>query len=314
MRLRLLGTAAGGGAPQWNCACPQCVRLRIGGDGRTQDCVTVSGDGRTWHLLNASPDIRVQLLAAPELAPRPPRVTPLTSVVLTDAELDHTLGLLSLREAGELRIFATPAVLATFDTAFPVRALLGAYAPVVWQELGEQPIELAGGLTVAAVPLGWKRPKYEQAAHADPASVVALRLTDAATGAVVVYAPCVAQWCAELDAALAGAACLILDGTFFAFDEMARRAGAVAGRQAAMGHLPMQESLPHLARHPGLRVIYTHLNNTNPALSGDSAQAAQVRAAGAEIGADGQLLTFPGGPRQTGGAGDSTPTSTEDAP
>lgn len=293
MRLRLLGTAAGGGAPQWNCACPQCVRLRVGGDGRTQDCVTVSGDGRTWHLLNASPDIRVQLLAAPELAPQPPRVTPLTSVVLTDAELDHTLGLLSLREAGELKVFATAAVLATLDSAFPVRTLLGAYAPVTWQELGAQPAQLAGGLAVTAIPLGRKRPKYEAAADADAAAVVALRISVPATGAAVVYAPCVAEWTEELDAALAGADCLILDGTFFAADEMATSTGAAAGRQAGMGHLPMRESLPHLARHPGLRVIYTHLNNTNPALSGDSAHAAQIRAAGAEIGVDGQLLTLP---------------------
>jgi pyrroloquinoline quinone biosynthesis protein B len=291
MKVRLLGTAAGGGAPQWNCACVQCVRSRVAGGGRTQDCVAVSGDGQAWHLLNASPDVRSQLLAAPELAPQPPRRTPLRGVLLTDAELDHTLGLLSLREASALTVYATATVLAALDEAFPLRALLGAYAPVAWQELAGEPVELAGGLAVTAIPLGDKRPRYA----AQPADVdgwaAALRVRDTTTGSVLVYAPCLARWDTAFDAALVGADCLLLDGTFATADELPARAGAgTTTTQAAMGHLPMADSLPHLAGHPGLRVIYTHLNNTNPVLSGDSLQAALVQAAGAEVGADGMLL------------------------
>jgi len=293
MKVRLLGTAAGGGAPQWNCACVQCARIRMSGGARTQDCVAVSGDGRAWYLLNASPELRAQLLATPELAPAGVRETPLRGVLLTDAELDHTLGLLCLREASALTVYATVTVLATLDSAFPLRAMLGAYTPVAWQELAaDRAMALSGGLTVTAIALGTKRPRYVAGGSAGGGWVCALRVHDAQTGGVLVYAPCLARWDEAFDAALDGADVLLLDGTFATEDEMTVRTSATTtASQAAMGHLPIAESLPHIANRPGLRVIYTHLNNTNPVLSGDSPLAARLRAAGAEVGADGQLIT-----------------------
>src|SRR4051794_495349 len=136
MRVRILGSAAGGGAPQWNCACAVCQDARGAGRDRTQDTVAVSGDGAAWYLINAGPDIRSQILRTPELAPGPRlRQTPLSGVLLTTAELDHTLGLLSLREAVRLTVHATPAVSAALATAFPLRPMLAQYTDLHWRAL-----------------------------------------------------------------------------------------------------------------------------------------------------------------------------------
>ncbi|MEJ3744915.1 pyrroloquinoline quinone biosynthesis protein PqqB [Actinomycetes bacterium KLBMP 9797] len=289
MRVRLLGTAAGGGIPQWNCACAGCARARGTSAARTQDCVAVSGDGRSWYLLNASPDLRAQLLAAPELAPGPGRrETPLCGVLLSTAELDHTLGLLTLREARELAVYGTAAVLDALAGPFPVRPMLDHYTAVSWHTVAPgTPVPLRGGLAATALPVGAKPPRYAPATGGD--WVVAYRITDQRTGAALVYAPCLpAIDDAFLDAA-AGAAYAILDGTFLHEDEMVRATGG--GRTAtAMGHLPITASLPRLAGLTGTTVLYTHLNNTNPvaAASGDG----HLTAAGAEVATDGRLITL----------------------
>lgn len=268
--MRLLGTAAGGGAPQWNCACVQCGLMRQRGEQRLQECAAVSGNGRDWYLLNASPDIRAQVLGTPELAPRqgpPPddsrpalptrpaelqganpggRQTPLRGVILTDAELDHTLGLFSLREAESLDIYATEAVI---DALGPIASFAGWRWHAV--KCGE-PVELPG-LTVTAFPLPDKRPKYVSNVDGE-GWVVGLRLLDPR---VIVYAPCFGAWTPELDEALHGAEIAVIDGTFRTADEM----------PAVRGHLPISESLPRLAAHPGTAFRYTHLNNTNPVLT-----------------------------------------------
>src|SRR5260370_15263572 len=121
MRVRLLGTAAGGGLPQWNCACAMCARSRRDGIGRTQDCLAVTGARRRWYLVNASPDVRAQILGAPELAPGPGlRETPVSGVLLTDGELDHTIGLLMLREGSRLDVYGPGPVLDALRDSFPV--------------------------------------------------------------------------------------------------------------------------------------------------------------------------------------------------
>lgn len=293
MKALVLGTAAGGGLPQWNCACAQCARARRDGAHRTQDCLAVSANGERWYLVNASPDIRAQLLAAPRLAPGPGRrETPIAGVLFTDAELDHTIGLLALREDTRLDIYATDPVLRALDGAFPVRRVLDPYGAKTWHTVtAGAAVALDGDLRVTAVPLGAKRPRYTERDRpgARPDWVVAYRFEDGATGGCLVYAPCVADWAEPLDGALAGARCALLDGTFFHDDEMTRATGS--GRTAtAMGHLPIGETLPRLAGRPGLRVLYTHLNNTNPVLDPGSAERAAVTAAGAEIPADGQLI------------------------
>ncbi|MFG1995043.1 MBL fold metallo-hydrolase [Actinoplanes sp. NPDC048988] len=316
MRVRVLGSAAGGGCPQWNCACETCRRGHV----QSQDSVAVSGDGRAWYLINASPDIRTQLIATPELRPGPGlRETPLRGVLLTTAELDHTIGLLSLREATSLIVYATSAVTTALA---PFRALLAAYTNAEWRDLLTD-LTLDGGLKVQRTTVGTKRPRY--AAHLPGDDwVSALRLSthpadgahpaggvrpssgagpaggvcpsndagaaggvcpsngaDSAGGAApapgegrhpeFVYATCLPAWTAEFDGFIAGADEVLVDGTFATEDELARMTGR-AGSAAGMGHLPMADSRPHFARHPGTRFRYGHLNNTNAATGPDVAE------------------------------------------
>jgi pyrroloquinoline quinone biosynthesis protein B len=274
VRIRFLGTAAGGGLPQWNCACAGCAAARRDGLRRRQDTLAVSGDGRGWYLLNCAPDVD---LSVPELRPGPGlRETPLRGVVLTSAELDHTLGLATLREATSLPVYATAPVLA----ATPAVALLDHYTRVERHPLRcAEPVTLDGGLTLTAVALGAKRPRYAAAGPDAPDWVVALRLTDG--GAAMVYAPCLAAW----SPGLGDADLLILDGTFFHDDEFRRHTG-VDRTARQMGHLPIAESLPLLG---GRRCLYTHLNNTNPAARPGSAERDLLRR-GAGVAPEGGLL------------------------
>ncbi|MGZ3140762.1 pyrroloquinoline quinone biosynthesis protein PqqB [Lentzea chajnantorensis] len=290
MKAVLLGTAAGGGFPQWNCACALCVRARSGElPARSQDCLAVSADGTRWWLVNASPDIRTQLVACALLNPGPgPRETPVRGALLTDAELDHALGLLTLRGGTGLAVWAPGPVLHALRDRFDLRSVVDGYAPVDWREVTTAEVEL-DGLRVTAVPISGKRPKYARSSTVEGDWVVAYRFADPVTGGVLVYAPCLAHWPDGFDDVVAGADCLVLDGTFHAASEMGTATGSGSG-QAAMGHLPITASLPRLRRFPAVRRIYTHLNNTNPVLDPDSPEAAQVRAAGVELPPDGTVL------------------------
>ncbi|MGV9246390.1 pyrroloquinoline quinone biosynthesis protein PqqB [Streptomyces sp. NPDC003710] len=294
MRVVLLGTAAAGGFPQWNCACALCTAARDGKlPSRSQECVAVTGNSRDWWLLNASPDLRTQLASAAPLRPGPaPRDTPVKGVLLTDAEADHAMGLGVLRGGADLKVYAGPPVLAALA---PLRAVLGRYTGWEWADaLTDGGFVLAGGLVVTAHTVGTKAPGYVVGAAADEPWVIAYRIEDLATGGVLLYAPCVASWSQALDDLLATADCALLDGTFYAADETS---GAVRGEavQAAVGHLPVagaQGSLPHLARHPGPRRIYTHLNNGNPLLDPASAARRRVTDAGVEVLEDGAELVL----------------------
>ncbi|MFE9428714.1 pyrroloquinoline quinone biosynthesis protein PqqB [Kitasatospora sp. NPDC006697] len=259
MWIRILGTAAGGGLPQWNCGCAECTAARRTGAGRSQDCLAVSGDGQAWYLVNASPDLRTQLLSAPELAPAPgTRDTPLRGVLLTSGELDHTLGLLTLREAALLTVHATAPVREALARAFPVGPLLAAYTEVGWHTVRPgEPLALAGGLRAEAFTLGGKRPRYAAGLAGSTDWVVGYRFTAQHGSACAVYAPGLAEWSPAMDRAVEQADLVLLDGTFAAPDEFGRRT-------AGMGHLAVADSLPRLARRPGPRYLYTHLNNTNP--------------------------------------------------
>ncbi|MGI5440092.1 MBL fold metallo-hydrolase [Streptomyces shenzhenensis] len=152
MILRVLGSAAGGGSPQWNCGCPVCTAVRSpAGLARTQSSIAVSADRRRWFLINASPDIRAQIEAFPGLHPHGDRTTPLEAVLLTDAELDHTLGLLLLREARALLLYATPAVHETLSAGSGILRTLERYCPVDWRTVtpGAR-LALADGLSCRA--------------------------------------------------------------------------------------------------------------------------------------------------------------------
>jgi pyrroloquinoline quinone biosynthesis protein B len=280
----LLGTAAGGGFPQWNCACRLCT---AGLPPRTQDCLAVSADGTGWYLVNASPDIRTQILATPELAAGPgARDTPLRGVLLTDAELDHTLGLAMLREGAGLTVLAPDSVLTALRDDFPLRGMVSRYGDWTWL-----PVEggcRLGGLSVTAFPVSAKRPKYVRS-EVDGPWVVAYRIEDP-TG-VLVYAPCLATWPDGFDDLVTGADWVILDGTFYSAGELTEGVGGTG--QRAMGHLPIAGpggSLARIAAHPGPRWIYTHLNNTNPIVDSASPEHATLRAGGAEAPPDGTVL------------------------
>lgn len=282
MIVRFLGTAAGGGLPQWNCGCPSCQTTRATGAHRTQDTLAVSGDGAAWYLVNASPDLRAQLLAAPELAPPPgTRDTPVRGVLLSTAELDHVLGLPMLREASELAVYTSGTVLTALHN---VRSVLAAYTEVHWHRLDEgQPVALAGGLEVRRWTVGSKRPRYATDAG-DGEWVSALDIVDG-RGARLLYATCLGEWTDAVAELVDAADCAVLDGTFATGTELVD----VTGRSSsAMGHLPIEHSLAAV-RSRTTRILYSHLNNTNP-LAGAGPGAGKLD--GVEIAVDGLTLVL----------------------
>ncbi|MFE0461258.1 pyrroloquinoline quinone biosynthesis protein PqqB [Kitasatospora sp. NPDC058965] len=299
--MRILGTAAGGGLPQWNCGCPPCERARASRSGaaadgwRTQESLALSVSPGTWYLVNASPELRAQLLAAPELAPPPgTRDTPVRGVLLTDGELDHTVGLFALREGAELELHAPAAVLAALGEQFPLRALLAPYGAVRWHPLASERFLLDGGrLAVTVLPIGDKRPRYARESTAPGPWVVAYRFEEVATGAALVYAPSLAHWPPGFDRWLAGAGCVLLDGTCWTDDELVLATGGTGATATAMGHLPISGPGGSLARFrdcPAEHRLYTHLNNTNPLTDPASAAAAELRLSGVSVARDGQVI------------------------
>lgn len=290
MKVLLLGTAAGGGFPQWNCACRMCT---AGLPPRTQDCIAISADGTGWYLINASSDIRAQILAAEQLAPGPgSRETPLRGALLTDAELDHTLGLTMLREGAGLRVWAPATALHALQHDFPLRDIVSRYGAWTWHEIS--PAFEVDGLQVSVLPISDKQPKYVRSTVDGP-WVVAYKIADPA-GGTLVYAPCLKTWPPEFDSFIADATCVVLDGTFYSPDEMssATAKGVDTKAQHAMGHIPISGptgSLAHIARHPGKRFIYTHINNTNPILDSASAEYRTVLRGHAKAAMDGTELT-----------------------
>jgi pyrroloquinoline quinone biosynthesis protein B len=296
MWVRILGSAAGGGFPQWNCACPSCRAVRDGSRparARTQSSVAVSPDRRRWFLLNASPDVHAQLAAFPALHPADgSRSVPLEAVLLTDAELDHTLGLLLLREARGLVIHATEA---THDTLYEGTGLLrtlDAYCPVTWRPVVPGvDVPLGGGLSYRAfdVPTT-KRARF--GTGEEKGRVVGYRLTDERSGRALVCLPAVQELTAGVCEQLDGCACLLVDGTCWDDDELIRLGmGTRTARE--MGHLPIGGpggSLEQLARLDVERTVYVHVNNTNPILLEDAAERRLVEQHGMEVAVDGLEL------------------------
>lgn len=294
MWLRVLGSAAGGGSPQWNCNCPVCAAVRSGAaPARTQSSVAVSADRRRWFLINASPDVRTQIEAFPDLHPRDDRRTPLDAVLLTDAELDHTLGLLLLREARGLRVYATPAAHKTLCDGSGLLRTLERYCPVEWRAVVPgADVPLADGLSCRAfdVPTT-KRDRF--GTGVDHGRVVGYRLTDG-RGGTLVYLPGVQALTPAVRAEIAGCDCLLIDGTCWRDDEL----GPAATTSREMGHLPLHGPDGSLAQLPALRdcltaaggvrrTIFVHMNNTNPILLADSPERRAVEDRGMEVAVDG---------------------------
>ncbi|MDN3293875.1 pyrroloquinoline quinone biosynthesis protein PqqB [Streptomyces ficellus] len=296
MLLQVLGTAAGGGLPQWNCACPGCAGARAHPERRRRHAsLALRADEGSWYLVNATPDLGEQIEGCRELWPGPgPRDTPLAGVVLTDAELDHTLGIARLREADGFEILATPPVRTALLGLIRLGDTLGPYTRVTWRELGgkPQPLTAGGTVEIQAVPVSAKRPRYAAGTgEDDPAWVVALRLRETATGRTLVYAPALAAWTEEFQYAVEDADRVIVDGTFWDDDEPVRT-GISAKTATGMGHLPITGPHGTAGRLAALRArcLYTHLNNTNPLTDPDAPQHAVLAGQGLGVAADRMVI------------------------
>ena len=295
IRVRLLGTAAGGGLPQWNCACANCRAARAGQfAARTQSGTAISANGEHWFLINASPDLRGQIEAAPALHPKntTPRNSPVAGVLLTNADLDHVLGLILLREGGPLPVLATEAVRETLSGPLAFESLLGSFCGVHWENARADfsPLRLRdhspAGLSARAIFLPGPPPRFAKNISARDGHSVAFQVTDE-RGARLLVAPDVAAITPELQRALDESDAVLFDGTFWSDDELGRIAPH-ARFAHEMGHLPVRDgSLRVLEKISARRKVYTHINNTNPILANDSPERAQVESAGVAVGEDG---------------------------
>jgi len=215
-------------------------------------------------------------------------------VLLTDAELDHTIGLLVLREGTPLDIHATPPVSQALNQSFPIQKILSTFAPFCWNEVNAPRSFMLDGGKIEVTPFrtGAKRPRYASGLDSEGDWVIGYRFEDKSSKGVLVYAPAIEQWTEALESQLAGAQCVLIDGTFWAEDEM-ERAGIGSYTASQMGHVPISGaggSLERLAACRPQRAIYIHINNTNPILDETSAEYGQVVAGGAEVGRDGMEI------------------------
>jgi pyrroloquinoline quinone biosynthesis protein B len=310
LRAIVLGSAAGGGFPQWNSAGPGCMRARAGDPAarpRTQTSIAVAADGGRFVLFNAAPDLRAQILATPALAPRPAagavRDSPIAAVALTGAEIDTIAGLLSLRERHAFAVYGTAQSLAVLaenpifkalDTALvPRRALLPGTPQALADGAGD-----ALGLVIEAFAVPGKVPLFAERGGADPGraeegETVGLRIaTVAEPDRALFFVPGCAAMTPALATRLRGADCVLFDGTLWRDDEMIL-AGAGTKTGARMGHMSISGPDGVIAAFRALgvkRKVLIHLNNTNPVLLADSPERAQVEGAGWDVAQDGMEI------------------------
>jgi pyrroloquinoline quinone biosynthesis protein B len=299
MRIKVLGAAAGGGFPQWNCGCPNCRDVRSGALAAkplTQECVAVSPDSERWLLLNASPEIRSQIESFPALHPRGPRDSPITAIVLTNGDLDHCLGLLSLRESHPLVIYATERVRRGFTEGNVLYRTLQRFpGQVTWRALEPGREADLFGLAVEAMPAPGKPPIHlEGSGEADPGDNIGLLIRDRRTGKRLAYFSAAAAVTPAMRAALDDADCVFFDGTFWTSDELITL-GLGDKRAEQMAHLPVgggDGSLRALAGVRAAKRIYIHINNTNPLLRPGSPERKEAEAGGWEIAYDGMEVNL----------------------
>jgi len=304
--IRVLGSAAGGGFPQWNCGCANCRGVREGkipAVARTQESVAVSDDGEQWFLLNASPEIRAHIESFPPLHPREPRHSGIQAILLGNGDLDHCLGLLSLRESHPLVVYATDAVRRGFTEGNALYRTLERFpGQVTWRVLAPGRVEPLrgtsdrdGGLEVQAMPVPGKPPVHlDGRVPRQAEDNVAFRIRGRRSGRVLVYASAVGAVTDAVRRALAGADCVFFDGTFWTADELPAL-GLGDKRAEDMAHVPVGGpggSLSALADLTAGRKIFIHLNNSNPMLRDDSPARAAVEAAGWEVAYDGMEVSL----------------------
>jgi pyrroloquinoline quinone biosynthesis protein B len=304
MRIRILGSAAGGRFPQWNCACGNCVAVRQGkfsGKARTQAQLALSADGSAWFLAGASPDLAFQIESCRDLQPRAslktPRDSPIAGVVLASCDLDHIVGLLLLRELQPLRVYAAPSILRILREENSMFGMLNRVEPqVIWTSIDSvAPFPLLSadgkdsGLRCQTHYLSGRYPKYVKTDRAElaPNEASAALFFSSSSGKRVAYIPAVDGVSESLLEEIDAADLLLFDGTFWSDDELQRVQGS--GETAhQMGHIPVEESLG-LLKNIDIKVkrkIFIHLNNTNPMLNVASPEHRAVRDAGWEVAED----------------------------
>ena len=309
MQLLVLGSAAGGGFPQWNCNCANCRRARRGDPAakpRTQSSLAVRADGGDWVLLNASPDLRTQLERTPPLHPRAGgRDSPIAGVVLTNADVDHVAGLLTLRESQPLALYATPRILDAL-AANPVFGVLNPDHVARRPMALDRPLELCDrhgapiGLRIEAFAVPGKVALYLEDPAASnnfgtaPEDTIALEVQSLDGAGRFFYVPGCAAMTPELADRIDGAALVLFDGTLWRDNEMiAAGVGHKTGQR--MGHLSMSGPEGAIAAFAAIAVgrkLFIHINNTNPVLLADSAERATAEAAGWEIAEDGMEIVL----------------------
>jgi len=295
MHIHVMGSGAGGGFPQWNCNCINCKGVREGtvkASRRTQSSIAISSDGVDWILFNASPDIKKQMDDFPALQPaREVRDTAIKAILITDAQIDHVTGLLTLREHNKpWDIYCTEAVHDDLTTGFPVFNILGHFRGINWHEIKTDlesfTIPAAPGLIFTAVPLKSEAPPYSPHRHNTvPGDNVGIRVEDTRTGKNVFYAPGLGVVEDHVLEFMRNADVVLVDGTVWTDDEMSKE-GISDKRAQEMGHINQSEdggTISFLNSMERPRKILIHINNTNPILNEESAERQVLNNAGIEV-------------------------------
>ena len=311
MKIIVLGSAAGGGFPQWNCNCSNCSGLRGGtmrAAARTQSSIAVSADGTDWVLINASPDILAQIRATPALQPgRARRDSGIAAVMLMDAQIDHVTGLLMLREGKLLPLYCTEPVWQELNSTLPLAPVLSHYCGVRWHELAVgSDVTSLDRLPAAQVPgidgirftplaLSSKAPPYSpHRERPETGDNIGLLIEDIASGKSVFYAPGLGAIDPQVEAAMRRAECVLVDGTFWSADEMTAL-GFSKKSAADMGHLPQSGEAGMIAVLDSIgerRKVLIHINNTNPILDENSEERAILARHGIEVAFDGMEINL----------------------
>lgn len=295
MKIVVLGAAAGGGLPQWNCGCRNCMDARNGAiPVMTQSSVAVSVDGDHWTVLNASPDIAAQLFRTPALHPRKLRDSPISAVVLTNGDIDHLAGLLTLREKTPFALYATAGGLDILSTNSVFNVLDADLIPRHPLSL-DTPFQPAPGLSITPFPVPGKVALFLEDGEPDVEAVgeTTIGLVIESGGRRAAYVPGCATLPDWLVTRLGDVDLLLFDGTVWQNDEMPRT-GTGQKTGARMGHIALDGPRGSMARLADLsaRKVYVHINNTNPVLQPDSAERRAALDAGWEIGFDGMEIAL----------------------
>jgi pyrroloquinoline quinone biosynthesis protein B len=311
MKIRVLGSSAGGAFPQWNCNCRNCDGVRRGtvnARPRTQSSIAVTVNGLDWALINASPDILAQIRATPALQPaRGTRDTGIAAVVLMDAQIDHVTGLLMLREGKRLPLHCTPSVWRDLGNGLNLSGALSHYCGLQWNAIdlpdGDDettqatPFTVPGldGVRFTPLPLKSAAPPYSPHREAPRRDDnIGLLIEDRKTGKTVFYAPGLGAIEPHIDAAMRSADCVLVDGTFWRDDEMIR-IGLSRKTATGIGHLPQSGPggmIAWLDRIGERRKVLIHINNTNPILDEDSEERAMLAHHGIEVAWDGMEIVL----------------------